>query len=61
MLITVQPTMQWGDFVSIGWSWTALQRRAANEAPSGYAGGTTLMLLRTPQGWLIVASSSWIT
>jgi hypothetical protein len=34
---------------------------AADEAPSGYAGGGTLILLRTGDGWVVVTDTSWIT
>jgi hypothetical protein len=61
VLISFQPTRQWDRFVSIGWSWTVFQRRAANEAPSGYAGGGSLVLLRTPDGWRVVGVGAWIT
>ena len=61
VLIQLQPVRAWGDFVSVGLNWTALRRRAADEAPSGYAGGGELILLRTADGWVVVTDMSWIT
>jgi hypothetical protein len=60
-LITFLPTRVWHDFVVVGWDWTVFERRAANEAPSGYAGGGSYILLRTPSGWRVVYTSGWIT
>lgn len=61
VLIQLQPVRTWGDFASVGLNWSALRRRAADEAPSGYAGGGELILLRTADGWVVVTDSSWIT
>jgi hypothetical protein len=61
VLIELRPARAWGDFVSIGLDWTALHRRAADEAPGGFAGGGELILLRTDDGWVVVTDMSWIT
>jgi hypothetical protein len=61
VLMKFQPTREWDGFVTAGMSWTVRERRAADEAPSGYAGGGTMTLLRTPSGWRVVASDGWIT
>lgn len=61
VLVTLNPVRSWGDFVSVGLNWTARRARAADEAPSGYAGGGELILLRTDAGWVVVHDVSWIT
>lgn len=61
VLLRVMPVRAWGDFASLRWNWTVLRRRAPDEAPSGYAGGGGLMLLRTAEGWVVVATDAWIT
>ena len=60
-ILSISPARVWGPFVSIGWSITTFQQRAGDEAPAGYARGGSVILLRMPDGWRIVAQSGWIT
>ncbi|MBR9990567.1 MAG: hypothetical protein KFH98_12475 [Gemmatimonadetes bacterium] len=48
-------------FASLSWNWTVRVSRAPNEAPAGYAGGGSLILLRTPDGWRVIHTDAWIT
>jgi hypothetical protein len=52
---------RWGPFLSLAWEWTALSMRTPDEAPKGYAGGATLILVQTDDGWRVVSLASWIT
>jgi hypothetical protein len=61
VLITISPMIEWNGFVTVGMNWTVFRRRADDEAPSGYAGGGSFILLHTSEGWRIVSGSSWIT
>lgn len=61
VLVTVRPMRQWGDFVEFGFGWRVLRRRAPFEAPRGYAGGLDIVLLRMPEGWVVVDQVRWAT
>lgn len=61
VLLRVQSTRLSEPFLYFGWSWRAFERREADETPSGYAGGTGAWLIRSEEGWSVVASSNWIT
>ncbi len=39
--------MRWGPFLALSWRWTAYLHRAADEAPKGYSGGGSLILVQT--------------
>jgi hypothetical protein len=60
-LLSFDPVRLAEPFVDLSWSWIVYEPRAADEAPSGYAGGGRLGLLRTEEGWRVVARSAWIT
>lgn len=59
VLVTVPPVRQWEDFVEVGFSWTVLRPRAPDEAPSGYVGGRSFVLLRRAGGWVVVSGLAW--
>jgi hypothetical protein len=61
VLVAVNAVQEWDGFARVQVGWTAFRRRGADEAPSGYAGGGSLTLLRTPAGWRTVSESTWIT
>lgn len=61
VVLTVDPPRAWGDFVSVRWDWTAFHPHAPDEPPSGYAGGGSVDLLRTEEGWRVVGAGLWIT
>jgi hypothetical protein len=61
ILLTLNPARVAGPFAAIRWSWDTFRAREADEAPSGYAGGGSLYLLRTPEGWRAVSRGAWIT
>lgn len=60
-LITLRPIVEWEGFVELGWSWRVFERRAPEQAPSGFAGGGSVILLRTSNGWVVVNHTAWIT
>lgn len=61
VLLTVSPLIARGPFVVLSWMWEAFEHRSPSEAPSGYAGGGAVWLLRTDNGWTVVNGSGWIT
>ncbi len=61
VLVEFYPVRMVGDFADVHWSWTAFEHRAPDESPVGYAGGGGLTLVRTEEGWRVVAASAWIT
>jgi len=60
-LLEFHPVRMLGDFVELRWDWRVLRQRAPDERPSGYAGGGGLTLIRTDEGWRVVATIAWIT
>ena len=50
-----------GPFVSLGIDYTVYVVRGDARTPSGYAGGITVYLVQTPDGWIRVHTSEWIT
>jgi hypothetical protein len=38
-----------------------MRRRAPDEAPAGYAGGGSLTLVETDEGWVVVGRGAWIS
>jgi hypothetical protein len=61
VLVAVNAVQEWDGFARVQVGWTAFRRRGADEAPSGYAGGGSLTLLRTPAGWRTVSEITWVT
>jgi hypothetical protein len=61
VLVVVNAVLEWDGFARVQLGWTAFRRRGADEAPSGYAGGGSLTLLRTTAGWRTVSEITWIT
>jgi len=61
VLLSVTPLTTVGPFATVSWAWTALERRGPDEAPSGYAGGATIWLLKEAQSWIVVSVMHWIT
>lgn len=61
VLLTVAPLTAAGPFVAFSWGWRVFRRRAPEEAPSGYAGGGSVWMLRTDAGWIVVSGDGWIT
>jgi hypothetical protein len=61
VLLGVSPLTAVGPFVSLAWDWVVFERRGPDEAPSGYAGGGTVWLLRRNGGWTVVSTLGWIT
>lgn len=53
--------MQVGPFVRLYLEYMQFLPRAAGEAPKGHAGGVTVYLLHSPDGWLVVSSGEWVT
>lgn len=60
-LVTFEPVRHWDGFVRLGWSWTVRMDREEDEAPGGYAGGGSLVLIETSEGWKVVSVVGWIT
>jgi hypothetical protein len=60
-IIRILPVRSSGSFVAMVWDWTVLEKKAPDEAPSGYAGGGHVFLLKTEEGWQIVGHGAWIT
>ncbi|HET7321954.1 MAG TPA: hypothetical protein VFI96_05630, partial [Longimicrobiaceae bacterium] len=61
LYFTLSPVQVAGPFARIGISYGERESRAFDEAPIGYAGSTTAYLLRTPDGWMLVALQRWVT
>lgn len=61
VLVEFSPVRRLGDLVHLDWSWTAWFEREPDETPVGYAGGESLWLARTDDGWVVVESGAWIT
>jgi hypothetical protein len=61
MLFDMSPIVVAGPFVRINVSYSVFRDRTPQQAPSGYASGTTLWLLRTESGWVVVGTGGWIT
>jgi hypothetical protein len=60
-LIRFHPVRRRGSFVQLAWGWTVMRRRAPDEAPAGYAGGGSLTLVETDEGWVVVGRGGWIS
>lgn len=61
VLVSFHGPVRRGPFLMLGFDWVAHSAREPNESPAGYAGGTTVFLVRTPEGWRYVAGQGWIT
>jgi hypothetical protein len=58
--LRLQPLLEEGPYVRLGWRWTVLQDRAPEEAPRGHVQGATLHLMATDEGWRLVEWVSYI-
>lgn len=61
VLFRIAPPTSVGPFATLTWEWSVFERRQADEAPAGYAGGGTVWLVRTGDSWTVVQSRGWIT
>lgn len=61
VLVTLGPVTEWDRYATVRTAWTVIERRSADEAPRGYAGGGVVTLIRTTAGWRIASTLSWIT
>ena len=61
VVLTVRPVVREGDLATFGWSWTVYDRRTPDQAPLGYSGGGSFVLVRIGDEWRIVSSGRWIT
>lgn len=60
LVITPSDVRQAGPFVRLGMDYAHLATRIGGRGTS-YAGGWTIYLMQTDAGWVVVASSAWIT
>jgi hypothetical protein len=61
VLIEFAPVRRAGDLVFLDWTWWAWFPREPDETPEGYAGGESVWLARTEDGWVVVQTGAWIT
>ena len=52
---------QAGDFVILDYSYSEALETPADAVPRHFAGGGSIVLLRTPSGWKEVSRSAWVT
>lgn len=58
---TVSPVVGFGNFARLQITASERLQRAANQAPEGYASGTTYYLMNRGGEWFIVAMEGWVT
>lgn len=55
------PVQSFEHFATVTFSWTSWDEREPDQVERGYAGGQTMWLVRTEEGWRVFAGSAWIT
>jgi hypothetical protein len=60
-VLELEQVRQIGPFAVVEMSSSTWDNRRPEQAPAGFASGTTFYLLRTETGWKIVATGGWIT
>jgi len=61
VVLRFAPVQAFGDFALVSFSWTSWDEREEDQVERGYAGGQSLWLIRTEEGWRVFAASAWIT
>jgi len=60
-IYTFAPVFKTGQFATLSFNYRDYVARAANEAPSGSAGGTTYYLMLFNNEWVMISEGWWIT
>lgn len=61
VVLRFAPVRTFEQFATVTFSWTSWAAREEDQVERGYAGGTTLWLIETAEGWRVFTSSTWIT
>jgi hypothetical protein len=61
VLFTPGPVARLGPFVRASINYQTREERREDESPAGFAGGFSVILMSTVEGWVVVDESFWIT
>jgi hypothetical protein len=61
VVLRFSPVQAYDRFATVTFAWTSWDARDEGQVERGYAGGQTLWLIRTTDGWRVFTASAWIT